>query len=92
MKLKTWAVNVLVAIDQLANTICLGDEDETISSRAGRGKLRGDKHWIVIAAVVDFIMRPFDGSNHCVNKIEWQLIRNQTKLAKLKSLVQAESS
>ena len=37
------AFNVLVALDQLGNTIVGGDPDETISSRAG--KLNGKRLW-----------------------------------------------
>lgn len=33
--------NILVSIDQLVNTLCGGDPDETISSRLGKWALRG---------------------------------------------------
>ncbi len=35
-RLKKYAHNVLIAVDQLANAILLGDPDETISSRAAK--------------------------------------------------------
>lgn len=35
-KLKKYIWNVLIAIDQLANALLLGDPDETISSRIGK--------------------------------------------------------
>lgn len=34
--LSRWIWNVLIALDQLANAILLGDPDETISSRAAK--------------------------------------------------------
>lgn len=34
--MKRYIWNLLVAIDQLANTACGGDPDETISSRVGK--------------------------------------------------------
>ncbi len=35
-KFKQWVWNILIAIDQLVNTIFGGDPDETISSRVGK--------------------------------------------------------
>jgi hypothetical protein len=40
---KRYIRNVLVAIDQLANALTFGDEDETISSKLGKRMLKGDK-------------------------------------------------
>ncbi|MCH9053107.1 MAG: hypothetical protein IIA72_18950 [Proteobacteria bacterium] len=39
-----WIHNILVGIDQFANTIIGGDPDETISSRAGKARRKG-KWW-----------------------------------------------
>ena len=33
-----WAINILLSLDQLLNSILLGDPDETVSSRIGRIK------------------------------------------------------
>ena len=38
MSLKRYLVNVLVSLDQFANTLLGGDPDETISSRLGKFK------------------------------------------------------
>ena len=37
--------NLLISIDQLANTIMFGDPDETISSRMGKALRRRSKGW-----------------------------------------------
>lgn len=42
-KLKKYFWNILISIDQLANTILGGDPDETISSRVG--KLKHKRWW-----------------------------------------------
>ena len=38
--LRRYVYNILLAVDQLGNTIASGDPDETISSRLGKWKLR----------------------------------------------------
>jgi hypothetical protein len=40
----SWFKRVLLGIDQLGNAITGGDEDETISSRAGKARAKG-KWW-----------------------------------------------
>ena len=42
-----WKVikNVLIGIDQLLNTVCLGWPDETLSSRCWRWDRDGVRHW-----------------------------------------------
>jgi hypothetical protein len=41
--MKQYVWRLLIAIDQLLNTLFFGDEDETISSRLGKRMLKGDK-------------------------------------------------
>lgn len=51
-KIGKYLFNILVSIDQLANTILGGDPDETISSRVG--KLRKKRVWAeFIASILD---------------------------------------
>ena len=51
--IKRYIWNLLIAVDQLANTILGGDHDETISSRvAKRAHLRG---WNIIARLIEAI-------------------------------------
>lgn len=46
-RLRRWAFNVLVALDQLANTLAGGDPDETVSSRTAKAARAGHRwgHW-----------------------------------------------
>ena len=62
--------NVLIGIDQLANTLIGGYPDETISSRAGKGRIMGSPFWTVAAFVIDLLFLPFE-RNHCFKSIEY---------------------
>jgi hypothetical protein len=63
-KLKKYFWNVLIALDQLANTLLGGDPDETISSRAGK-RQRSGKLAYCICRVLHWIDR-----GHCDRVIE----------------------
>ena len=56
--------NLLIAIDQLANTILGGDPDETISSRSG--KLQHKRSW---AKALCWFLNKLD-TKHCKKSIE----------------------
>lgn len=56
--------NILISIDQLANTILGGDPDETISSRAG--KLQEKRKW---ACLLCKLLNYFE-TDHCKKSIE----------------------
>jgi hypothetical protein len=57
--------NILIGVDQLANTMLGGWPDETLSARCGRlGHRYPYKAW---AALIDAIFLPFQGPNHCRN-------------------------
>ena len=45
---------ISIGWDQLLNTYLLGYPDETISSRAGKGRRAGKKYWTLIANALDF--------------------------------------
>jgi citrate lyase alpha subunit len=63
---KTYLWNVLIALDQLINTLAGGHPDETISSRAGKSVTRG-RGWIpcVLCKLLNLI-----DPNHCIKNIE----------------------
>lgn len=66
-KVKKYFWNILISIDQFANTVFLGDPDETISSRMGKKIKEGTRGriplWLCKALhIVD--------KNHCTNSIE----------------------
>lgn len=64
----SYVMRVLLALDQLGNAIMGGDEDETISSRIGKAKLRGDLPLAV--AGLDVILDLLD-PNHSIDAIEF---------------------
>ena len=72
MKIKQWAFNILIAIDQLGNALTGGDPDETISSRLGKRTLHhgGTIPWShPISKIVDWFLDKLD-PNHSINSIE----------------------
>lgn len=61
-----YAWRIALGFDQVGNASTKGSEDETISSRAGKGARKGIWHWCVLCRVLHW----FD-SNHCENSIEF---------------------
>ena len=62
---------VLVALDQLANTLFGGYADETLSSRAHRHRLGGSRTWP--AWIIDHLF--FWQTEHCRSAYESELER-----------------
>lgn len=70
-----WLWNVLVAIDQLGNTIAGGNPDITISARVGFFANKSDDrrfyyYWKFLELVIDFTFYPLDGPRHCLQALE----------------------
>ena len=63
--MKPYGRRVAVAIDQLFNALFNGDEDETISSRAAKARLKGKRWGCVLCRFLDWL-----DQNHCTNSIE----------------------
>lgn len=63
--MKSYGRRVAVAIDQLFNALFNGDEDETISSRAAKARLKGKRWGCVLCRFLDWL-----DPNHCTNSIE----------------------
>lgn len=59
-----WAI--ALGFDQVGNASLKGSEDESISSRAGKGARKGIWHWCILCRVLHW----FD-PNHCENSIEF---------------------
>jgi len=60
--------DLLIAIDQLGNTIAGGYPDTTISARVGyfsKHAKRGVAYWKCLEAFIDFAFKPLDGPGHC---------------------------
>lgn len=64
--MKQYFWNILITIDQLINTICGGDPDETISSRAGKYARRGSG-WFPcqLCKLLNLFQK-----DHCIRSIE----------------------
>lgn len=68
-----YLLNILISIDQLANTLAGGDPDETISSRIGKIKLahEGVIPWTSpLVKVIDCLLERID-PNHSIDAIEY---------------------
>lgn len=63
---KDHARRVALGVDQAFNALLGGSEDETMSSRIGRGARDGEGWALMLAPVVDFVF----GKNHCAESIE----------------------
>ena len=61
--------NVLVSVDQLGNTICSGNPDNTISARVGYfsqvNRNASRWFWKFLEKIINFTFWPIDGPNHC---------------------------
>lgn len=65
-KVRKACLNILLGYDQLGNTFLLGDPDETISSRAYKERLNGNKYWTLLADFLDWL-----DPNHTLDSVEW---------------------
>lgn len=63
--MKNYLFNLLISADQFFNTVFGGNPDETISSRAAKAKLQGERWGCVLCKLLD----KFD-KNHCDKSIE----------------------
>lgn len=76
-QLKNYVYHVLIAIDQLCNSLTGGAADETLSSRTYRGAILAEhpkKRWRVLYRFINGI---FFDSNHCKTAYESELNRKQ---------------
>lgn len=60
------AWTIAVAYDQLANATFGGHEDETLSSRAAKARMRGERWGCLVCGVLDWI-----DPGHCDRAVEW---------------------
>lgn len=64
---------ILVALDQLVNTLFGGMADETLSARAWRHHLKGERTWLV--KIIDGLF--FWQKDHCREAYESEVERKQ---------------
>lgn len=70
--IKKYFVNIAIALDQTLNAVLGGDPDETISSRLGKCKQKGNKFCIKVCAILTKIWKKFGSKQkgHCIEAIE----------------------
>lgn len=73
--MKAWALNLAIALDQLANVLLAGAPDETLSSRAHRMRAKGHRWWGWTAHAIDGLL--FFDPNHCARAYESEKRRLQ---------------
>lgn len=66
MRIKAYLFNLLISVDQFANTALGGDPDETISSRAHKAKLAGKWWGQHLCNLLNWL-----DSGHCEDSVEW---------------------
>ena len=64
-----YVLNILIAIDQLVNTLIGGYPDETLSASAYLGEREGKFFGRIFRPVIDFIFWPLQ-RNHCRRAFE----------------------
>lgn len=75
-RFKQYFWNLLIALDQLANTLLAGWPDETLSARTHRKAEAGQWFWRMLRAIIDFLFQ-WDCRNHCRVSFERELTRAQ---------------
>lgn len=77
-----YIIQVLIAIDQLLNTLMGGVADETISSRCYR--LRHHWFWFAFGFIVDTLFLCLGQRDHCRESYIYEYIRSRRKRVHLK--------
>jgi len=77
---RDYLVNVLHGVDILANCALFGNRGETISGRAGRGKVRGSRFWALVAFPIDtlFYLIGMDKRGHHCTKTAYDEMYKST--------------
>lgn len=70
--LRAYLFNLFVGADILVNAIIGGDPGETLSSRAGKGKRKGQPVHTFFAGLIDLLFEVlFSEEDHCENSIQY---------------------
>ena len=69
--MRRYLTNLLLWVDQGGNVLLGGHPDETISSRVGRGAIKGNRFALLAERVIDWIFWRLAGEvGHCRASIE----------------------
>ena len=63
--MRIWALNVLIAADQMLNALLRGDPDETLSARAHRMREKKQRYWGWLANAIDALFFWQRAPRHC---------------------------
>jgi len=63
--IERFGVNLLILIDEAANTLTGGDPGETISSRAGKAMTKGKAWGCILCKFLDLFQK-----DHCLKSLE----------------------
>ena len=66
-----YVLNILIALDQLVNTLVGGYPDETLSASAWLGEREGKIYGRIFRPVIDFLFTPWM-TDHCRKAWLWQ--------------------
>lgn len=71
--------SILIAIDQLFNTLLGGYEDETLSSRCGRAYAHPTRRWFVpiLYHLINIIMLDKDHCDNALEQLDAELMDNR---------------
>jgi len=75
-RFKRYQWNVLIALDQLMNSLLFGYPEETLSARTYRKAKAGQWFWRALRQVIDLAFR-WDSAEHCREAYENELKRAQ---------------
>ena len=70
-RLRRWPLAVAIAVDQLANALLMGNEDDTLSSRAWKAREKGRRWGFVAVAIIDTLFGLLGQQDHCRMSAEW---------------------
>lgn len=66
MSLGRWLLNILIALDVLANAILFGRKHETLSKRAAQARDKGQRWGCLLCRLLDAVDR-----GHCDDALRW---------------------
>lgn len=76
--MKTYLLNILLALDVLGSAILAGKPGETLSGRAGSAQKQGKLRGRILAPIIDFIMRK---KGHCLGAVQGDILRAKAVIA-----------
>lgn len=75
--MRWWLLQILIALDQLANALAGGWADETLSSRAWRTERKGRAWGRITRPVIDAAALLFGDRDHCSRAFESERLQRQ---------------